>query len=165
MHHIHISTGFMFVLSFLLLGLVAIVLAFIATIKRDRRERKHREDLADTMVRLTPTSTPFYERASVQSAPSSSAYTHNYTPVPPLYAAAPVYTSSHDPMIGFATGMLLGEALSSHEHTTVINDYSPPCDPSYDPPRYTAPDSSGFSYDSDPSYDTGPSSSGFDASW
>jgi hypothetical protein len=112
------------------------------------------------------------ERLAARQAVNGAPFSHGTSRqgyVPSTYApAAPVY--AHDPMTGLATGMLLGSALSHHDHTTIIHD-SAPSHVDSDSSSYSSSSSSdsGFSYSSDSSsssssYDSG-SSGGFDASW
>jgi hypothetical protein len=187
MHHIHMATGFFFVLTFGFIGLVAIILAFVASMKKDRRdadvaiERAKAEQAYRLANPVRPTADQIQQvhgarleaRQAVNGTPmgisgQGPAYTstvyNGYAPS----VAAPVYHA--DPFTGLATGMLIGSALGhshSHDTTTIIHDSSP----SYvaSSPSYSSSSSSdsGFSYSdssSSSSYDGG-SSSGFDASW
>jgi hypothetical protein len=177
MHHVHISTGFMFLTTVFIIGLVGVVLAFVASVKKDRRAA----DVAIERAKLdaahraahpvtTPAPTPAEVNAFMQRPHYAEGLVRNQYQAPAYSgyaAAAPVYHS--DPLTGLATGMLIGSALGhSHDHTTIIHDSSP----SYvdSSPSYSSSSSSsdsGFSYSSDSgssSYDSG-SSSGFDASW
>jgi hypothetical protein len=182
MHHVHISTGFMFVSALFTVGLVGIVLAFVASMKADRRaaDVAIERAKADAAYRAAhPVANPAPTRAEVdafmQRTPYAEGLVRNQYQAPaPAYSgyapAAPVY--AHDPLTGLATGMMLGSMMGhSHDHTTVIHDgtgsghssYADTVTSSYS----SSPSDSGFSYSSDSSsssYDSG-SSSGLDASW
>jgi hypothetical protein len=163
-HHVHISTGFLFVIMMFALGTLAVILAFVQSARRDRLRAERRSmDLGDVITNVRPTPTPFSQSIREGRWAPSTGYapvSHGHSPV---YAAAPVY--AHDPMMGLATGMLLGEALSHHDHTTVVHDSSPSYSDSSSSYSSSSSDS-GFSYsDSSSSYDSGSSSGGFDASW
>jgi hypothetical protein len=185
MHHIHMSTGFFFVLTFGFIGLLAVIFAFVRSMKNDRllAEAAIERAKADAALRaanpVRPTADQIQQihgerleaRQAVNGTPmgisgQGPAYTgtvyNGYAPA----VATPVYHS--DPFTGLATGMLIGSALGhSHDTTTIIHDSSP----SYvdSSPSYSSSSSSdsGFSYSdssSSSSYDSG-SSGGFDASW
>jgi uncharacterized membrane protein YgcG len=182
MHHVHISTGFMFVAALFTVGLVGVVLAFVASMRADRRaaDVAIEKAKADAAYRAAhPVANPAPTRAEVdafmQRTPYAEGLVRNQYQAPaPAYSGyapmAPVY--AHDPLTGLATGMMLGSMMghSHHDTTTIIHDapapayYSEPA-PSYSP---SSSSDSGFSYSSDSSsssYDSGGSSSGFDASW
>jgi hypothetical protein len=177
MHHIHISTGFMFVAALFTVGLVGIVLAFVASMKADRRAADGAIEKAKADAAYRAAYPPRYtadelqsmhgERLAARQAVNGAPFTQAPSQYNTYAAAAPVYPS--DPLTGLATGMMLGSMMGhSHDHTTIIHDSSP----SYvdSSPSYSSSSSSsdsGFSYSSDSgssSYDSG-SSSGFDASW
>jgi len=172
MQHIHMSTGFLFVLALFVVGLVAVILAYRASVKRDRllaerfemdsdvSPRPYREHLAYPHAEPSAADVAAFERHyAPRTAPPAPAY-QTFAPV------APVYT--HDPMSGLATGMILGSALSHHDHTTTIINNDTPSHHSVDSSSsssYSPSSDSGFSYDSgSSSYDSG-SSGGFDASF
>jgi uncharacterized membrane protein YgcG len=181
-HHLHISTSFMFITALFVVGFVAVVFAFIRSMKNDRlaAEAAIERAKADAAYRLAhPASNPAPTKAEVdafmQRTPYAEGLVRNQYQAPaPAYSGyapvAPVY--AHDPLTGLATGMMLGSMMghSHHDTTTIIHDapapayYSEPA-PSYSP---SSSSDSGFSYSSDSSsssYDSGGSSSGFDASW
>jgi hypothetical protein len=195
MHHIHISTGFMFLTAVFVIGLVGVVLAFVASVKKDRRaadvtiERAKLDAAYRAAHPVRPTADEIQQvhgerieaRQAVNGWPMpgdkfveqrpSTAEVQHFMPrmggYAPMATAAPVYV--HDPLTGLATGMLIGSALGhSHDHTTIIHDSSP----SYvdSSPSYSSSSSSsdsGFSYSSDSGSSSydSGSSSGFDASW
>jgi hypothetical protein len=184
MHHIHMSTGFFFVLTFGFIGLVAIIFAFVRSMKNDRLDAERAIEAmkveqayrAANPVRVTAEQIQQVHgerlavRQSVNGSPFASAPSaHVHTTVFPqqqMVPAVPVY-AAHDPMLGLATGMLLGNALShGHDHTTtIIHDSAP----SYvdSGPSYSSSSSSdsGFSYSDSSSSSSSDSSGGFDASW
>jgi hypothetical protein len=185
MHHIHMSTPLFFVTVFGFIGLLAVIFAFVRSMRNDRLEadvalERAKADAAYRVanpVRLTPDDIQrvhgerLEARQAVNGWPmGSGSHTHTYTPAPSYAAAAPVYHS--DPLTGLATGMLIGSALGhSHSHdTTIIHDNAPSHSHySSDSSSYSSSSSSdsGFSYSdssSSSSYDSG-SSGGFDASW
>lgn len=185
-HHLHISTEFMFFAAVFIVGLVSVIFAFVRSIKNDRLladaalERAKALQAERERSISTRTVTPSAEDIAAFKALDApgqmyDARTTRVYPPPqhyvapaPYATAAPVY--AHDPITGLATGMILGSALSHHDHsTTIIHDSSP----SYvdSSPSYSSSSSSdsGFSYSSSDygassSYDSG-SSGGFDASW
>jgi hypothetical protein len=154
MHHLHISGFALFCIALFLCVITAIILGFVQSIKADRRaaeveiERAKRGGVS-----------PGYREAPEWARPSpigpgSTAQANAYTGshAGPVYAAAPVYAGS-DPMLGLATGMILGSAMGHHHDTVIVNGggYAP----AYVEPAYVSP-----SYDSGISYDSGPSDSG-----
>jgi hypothetical protein len=179
----HISTPFAFVGAAFIVGLIAVVFAFVRSMRNDRLEadvalERAKADAAYRVanpVRLTPDDIQRVHgerveaRQAVNGWPMGS-YTHTFASAPSYAAAAPVYHS--DPLTGLATGMLIGSALGhSHSHdTTIIHDNAPSHSHySSDSSSYSSSSSSdsGFSYSdssSSSSYDSG-SSGGFDASW
>jgi hypothetical protein len=186
MHHIHISTGFMFVAALFTVGFVGVVLAFVASIKKDRREADVALESAklDAAYRaanpVRPTAEQIQQvhgerlaaRQAVNGQPFMTApapvHTHTISGgYVPSAAAAPVYV--RDPLTGLATGMMLGSMMGHHDTTTIIHDAPAPSYYSEPAPSYSSSSSSdsGFSYSdssSSSSYDSG-SSGGFDASW
>ena len=134
MHHVHISTSFMLVFVMLIVGVVWAIAWAVTRRDRYAAERVYRPVEYDTARRSTPPA------GYVASAP----------------VAAPVYHSSGSSDL--LTGVLIGEALSSHHTTTVIHDTSPVYVDSS--PAYV---DSGFTYDSGGRYSD--SSGGFDASF
>jgi ABC-type uncharacterized transport system fused permease/ATPase subunit len=180
MHHVHISTGFMFVAALFIVGFVGVVLAFVASMKADRRaaDVAIERAKADAAYRLAnpvrPTADDIQRvhgerleaRAAVNGWPMRSASDmrpasiHNGYPMAntysPVAAAAPVY--AHDPLTGLATGMMLGSMMghSHHDTTTIIERGADPTHThSYtDSSSSYSPSSSsdsGFSYSSDSS--------------
>jgi hypothetical protein len=168
MHHIHMSTGFMFVIAFFVVGLLAVIFAFIVSLKRSKPE-----------YRSAGGPSGYVGVASVGGGPRvgpATSHPSNFAPQQAasyVQAAAPVYMhggSSSD----LFTGVLLGEAMAGgfggHNHdTTVIHETSSPShsaassDSSW---SSSSSSDSGFSYsDSGSSFDSGSSSGGFDASW
>lgn len=184
-HHLHISTGFMFVAVGLVLGVLGLILWYRsnkAQIAADvARHDLERERLREYLRQ--PRSGPGLD-GYAPAAPNMGA---GPAPSPawgnaaPRYAAAPqpapqpgmggvytapvapVYVHSGNPAGDMLMGMAIGSMMSGHHdtvvHETVVHDSSP----AYD---------SGPSWDSGVSYDSGsssPSSSdssgGFDASW
>jgi hypothetical protein len=155
MHHIHISTFALFIIMMFTLGIAALVVAFFKDARRERQylaERKLNAAMVDHAERGIHQPSVFREG---RWAPSTG-----YAPAPPVHAA-PVYYGA-DPTTSLLTGMLVGEALSSHHHdTTVIHEGSGSSyvdsSPSYD---------SGISYsDTSTSFDSSSSSGGIDISW
>jgi hypothetical protein len=192
-HHLHISTPFLFILSFFVVAIVAVILSYIRTVRRDRQEAKLAEEELKYRAAFTAKTNEVYPPANRYEEPSASevdsfmstgrtvpprSYGGGYVPSTPApvvhqhYAPA-VAAGGNDAMLGLTTGMLLGNALSHHGHggTTIINNDSghthstSSYSDSYSSPSYSSSSDSGFSYsDSSPSYDSG-SSGGFDASW
>jgi hypothetical protein len=184
MHHVHMSTPFFFVTVFGFIGLVAIIFAFVRSMRNDRLEAEaaiERAKLDAAYRAANPVRPTAYEiqqvhgerltaRQSVNGTPFAAAPAHGQGYVPNTYApVAPVY--AHDPLTGLATGMLIGSALSHHnDHTTIIErDHYVDSTPSHSSSSYSSSSSdSGFSYSdsssSSASYDSG-SSGGFDSSW
>jgi hypothetical protein len=180
-HHLHISTGFMFMTALFVVAFVAVVFAFVRSMKRDRLEAERivAEIKAEAEVRKANPVRPTAEQIQqVHGERYETRQAVNGTPMgsvgvgqAPAYSgmglavAAPVYHA--DPFTGLATGMLIGSALGhshSHDTTTIIHDSAP----SYvdSSPSYSSSSSSdsGFSY-SDSSSSSSDSSGGFDASW
>jgi uncharacterized membrane protein YgcG len=175
-HHLHISTGFMFMTALFVVAFVAVIFAFVRSMRKDRLDAERAVAAfnaeREALKAFRPTADQIQqvhgERLAARQAVNGAPFSHGTGYVPSTYApAAPVY--AHDPLTGLATGMLLGSALSHHDHTTIIHDSAP----SYvdSSPSYSSSSSSdsGFSYSSDSSsssssYDSG-SSGGFDASW
>jgi hypothetical protein len=149
MHHIHISTGFMFFGGLLLLGFVWLIVWAVTTVRRDRLEAERAWRAPE------PSMSMFASRADYDTARRSTPPA-GYAAAAPVAAPVvqPVYHSSGG--TDLLTGVLIGEALAGH-HTTVIHDTAPMYVDSS--PVYV---DSGFTYDSGPSCDSG---GGFDASW
>lgn len=163
MHHVHISNFSLFLSALFIFGPVALVLAFIRSMKRDRLLAERRaERLAAAQA------APHYPqhdatrndgapyRSYGAAAPSSPVIHQVAAPsavyTSPVNVAAPYY--GVDPGLAMVEGMLIGEALSHHDHTTIINEGPTYVDssPSYD---------SGFDYsDSGSSFDTSCDTSG-----
>jgi uncharacterized membrane protein YgcG len=154
MHHVHISTEFLFVLALLCIGLAWVVGWAVVTTRRDRRaaERAWTAPEYDTTRRSTP---------PVQAHTPPVGYTAGSYAQP---APTVVHSSgSNDLLTGVMVGSLLSGGHSHHDTTTIIHDSSPTyvdSSPSYD---------SGFSYSDSGSSssfsDSGSSSGGLDASW
>lgn len=186
MHHIHISTGFLFVISFFLVAILAVILSYIATSRRDRAIEKQRAAAAayrEKYAQAVDKAYPAYDKASYKPTeaevdafmPSTSrtvpprSYGGGYgyvpsTPSPAHYAPA-VAAGNNDAMLGLTTGMLLGSALGhghSHGGTTIINNDSGHghSTSSYSESSYSAPAPSS-SYDGGFSYSD--SSSSYDS--
>lgn len=104
-------------MALFVLALVAIVLGFIASVKRDRREA----DVAIANARAGQGVSGGVS-GSVGAGPSRA---WSPSPVPPVYAgpsyAAPSYVGGgSDAAVGMMAGMALGSAMSRHD--TVIVD-------------------------------------------
>lgn len=157
MHHLHISGFALFCIALFLCVITAIILGFVQSIKADRRaaeveiERAKRGGISPGYREA-----PEWARPSPIGPGNSQANSYAGSHGGPVYAAAPVVAPVYggsDPMLGLATGMMIGSAMG-HHHDTVIVDrggYAP----AYVEPAYVAP-----SYDSGISYDSGPSDSG-----
>lgn len=192
MHHIHISTGFAFAISLLIVGVIGGILWFIRTVRKDRlaAERRLEEIRLDrdlfksSAARVNhsvgakteadyaaPAFREYYSGTPRQTymprpdhAPSVTVPATTVVAPGSIHYVAPAPYYGMDPGLAMVEGMLIGEALSSghHDHTTIINEGPTYVDSS---PSYTSSSDSGFSYsDSGSSYDSG-SSGGFDASW
>lgn len=151
MHHIHMSTGFAFIVTLFVLGLLAVIFAFIVSIRRDNaRAREHREWLnrtSDTSQSsaFRSTSHGTAEPGYATNAPRAGA--------PGYAAAAPVTVMHNGGGSDLLTGMLVGSMMNNHGGgNTYINEA---------PTTYEAPESSGFTYDSGSS-GGGDSGGGFD---
>jgi hypothetical protein len=180
------STPFFFVTVFGFIGLLAVIFAFVRSMRNDRLEAEARvaEAKAEAAyhaanpVRLTPDD---IQRVHGERVAARQAVNHQpmgsgviSTPVYQGYSpavAAPVYHS--DPLTGLATGMLIGSAIgNSHGHgasTTIINEAPSSHSHSYSDSGSSSSYSSSSSSDSGFSYSDSSSSSsdsgGFDASW
>lgn len=174
-HHLHISTGFAFVIGLVLVALIALIVWAFAARNARRREFelealriKTRAEETRESIRRGARTTPPYRPAS-PSAPAPS-FSRPSAPPPPFYgspsappaavAPAMIHTDS-----GFGTGMMTGVMLGAlasdhHRDTVVVRDHTPA------PAAAPASSDSGFSYNSGSS-DTSASSDsgGFDVSW
>jgi hypothetical protein len=149
MHHLHISTPFLFILSFFVVAIVAVILSYIRTVRRDRQEAKIAEEELKLRAAFAAKTNEAYPPAKRYEEPSASevdSFMSTGRTVPPRSygggyvpnSAAPVVNHQHtyapavaaggnDAMLGLTTGMLLGSALGhSHSHggTTIINNDS-----------------------------------------
>jgi hypothetical protein len=168
MHHVHISTSFMFVLVLFSLGIAGIIAAFWYSMRRDRLMAEQAD--ADRKFYASLPATQRYPETRLRNYEPTPDEVAAFMPrtrvapvapvVQPAVVAAPVYHGS-DPMLGLAAGMMIGSAMGHHD-TVVVHDTPAYVDtPSYSSPSYD----SGFSYDSgSSSFDSG-SSGGFDASF
>lgn len=125
--HVHMSTGFLFVLAIFILGFIAIVCAFVVSMRREKTARIYARD-GGGQYRA-------FDRGTEQSSARGGSY------AAPMAAAAPVAVMHSDPMSGLATGLIVGSMLNGGHHTTVVHDggYAP---------DYAAPSDGGFSWDS-----------------
>jgi len=186
-HHVHISTGFLFVL---MLALVALIVAvgFAIYLARKPKWVEHVERCSHTrFIDPEAEATPYVRSVSsvgrqfsvpnqmgqtVSSAPRTTGYMHadpvqaysrTTVPEPRQHCTAP-YTPPYTPPIQndrLFEGILLGELMgSSHGSTTVIE--SAPSYPSSSDSFSSGSDSSGFSYDSGSSSSD---SGGFSFDW
>jgi hypothetical protein len=154
-HHLHISTPALVFGAMFVIGLVAIVFAFVRSMRQDRLDAEER------MLTLRRYDAMYAEARPARPSEAEVQHFMSHRPsaaMPnpgPVGYAAPMY--AHDPMNGLVTGMLLGEALSHghSDHTTVVHDSYVDSSPSYD---------SAISY-SDSSSSFSDTSGGFDASW
>ncbi|RUT25368.1 hypothetical protein C0V97_12355 [Asaia sp. W19] len=175
-HHVHISTGFLFVL---MLALVALIVAvgfaiYLArkpkVIERVERVSQTRfiEPEADDRPYVRSVSSVGAYRAPPRQvdstvAPPVRAYSRTAVPEPRQHYTAP-YTPPYTPPVQsdrLFEGILLGELMgSSHGSTTVIE--SAPSYPLSSDSFSSGSDSSGFSYDSGSSSSD---SGGFSCDW
>jgi hypothetical protein len=187
-HHLHISTGFMFMTALFVVAFVAVIFAFVRSMRNDRlaaevavAEAKAQEKLAEVRRQeyagyaakptsaevdaFMPRSAPNMRPASIHNGYPVAQQVHSQGYVPNTYApVAPVY--AHDPLTGLETGMLIGSALShSHDHTTTIIHDSAPSYVDSGPSYSSSSSDSGFSYSDSSSSYSSDSSGGFDASW
>lgn len=181
-NHLHISTGFMFVVTFFVVGIIGLCLWYKAYKARLAQEERMAQREAERPVHVTQVvrETPTAGARSAEARPTSSDhaappsawgtsgyYTRpNYAPaapVAPVAAVSPVIVAGGnsnamgDAFMGSMMGSMIGSSLGGH-HTSVVHDTTVVHD-SY-APSYSAPADSGFSCDSGPSCD-----SGFDISW
>lgn len=160
MHHVHISNFSLFLGALFIFGFVALILAFIRSMKRDRLLAEQAVARAN-LARQAPvypqhdaTANDGRPYRSYGAAAPSSPVIHQVAPAPVVY---PAY--GMDPGLAMVEGMLIGEALSHHDHTTIINEGPTYVEtsPSYD---------SGFDYsDSGSSFDTSCDTSGVSLDW
>ncbi|WP_025886473.1 hypothetical protein [Asaia prunellae] len=175
-HHVHISTGFLFVL---MLALVALIVAIGFAIYLARKPKViERVERVSQMRSIEPEAeaVPYVRSASSVGAfrtphrqvnPTVSPPVHSYSrasvPEPRHHYTAP-YTPPYTPPVQsdrLFEGILLGELMgSSHGSTTVIE--SAPSYSSSSDSFSSGSDSGGFSYDSGSSSSD---SGGFDCSW
>ncbi len=109
LHDIHITTGFAFVISFLVVSLIGMTLAFIYKMREAKLAAKNLSQSPidpDNPFTITPTR----YRQSQQPAPTPTQVIH-----------------TDSGMGGFGTGMLTGAILGSSmgHNTTVIHDSYP----------------------------------------
>lgn len=175
-HHVHISTGFLFVL---MLAIVALIVAvgFAIYLARKPKVIERVERVSQTRF-IEPEAGPGPCVRAVESvggyggaprpdnptaSPPVRAYSRTAVPEPRHHYTAP-YTPPYTPPVQsdrLFEGILLGEFMgSSHGPTTVIES-APSC-PSSSDSFSSSSDSSGFSYDSGSSASD---SGGFDCSW
>jgi hypothetical protein len=151
MHHLHISGFALFCIALFLCVITAIILGFVQSIKADRRAAEVEIERAKRgQGAILGGTVPEYMRGNPNAAYATSPNGG------PVYAAAPVVApvyAGSDPMLGLATGMILGSAMSHHD--TVIVDRGGYGSAGYVEPAYVAP-----SYDSGITYDSGPSDGG-----
>lgn len=111
LHDIHITTGFAFVISFLVVSLIGMTLAFIYKMREAKLAAKNLSEPAP------------------QAGPERLYYPKgSWTPAPTTPAPAPTQVIHTDSGIGgFGTGMLTGAILGSSmgHNTTVIHDSYP----------------------------------------
>ena len=173
MHHIHVSTEFLFVGGLMLVGLVGVTLAYVRSIKRDKLLAKQYVTLDHTEARLNTVPGMSEKISEARTRFEGAPFTFPNRPVYP--AAAPSYAAPvapvvvHDSNNGLLTGLLVGEMLAGggHHHDTYVNNTYVNDTPSSSWGSSSDSGSSGgFSYDSgsSSSYDSG-SSGGFDASF
>lgn len=143
MHHVHISTEFLFVLAILTIGLAWVIGWAVTTTRRDRREAER--------VWLAPT----YDTARRSTPPAGFASGGYVQPAPT------VVHNSGGGSSDLLTGVLIGNMLGSHHDTTVVHDVAP----SYVDNYSSSSSDSGFSYSDSGSSSSSDSSSGFDASY
>jgi hypothetical protein len=131
MSHVHISTGFLFVLVMLILGLVSLTAWYRAKVKRDREDFELRKLELETRQQWIPRSVPDSPHApassSLEQAPvSNSGRIDRNWYAPPAHPVAPP-TVIHSASGGndMLTGVLVGSMLSGqHSHdTAVIHDH------------------------------------------
>jgi uncharacterized membrane protein YgcG len=175
MHHVHMSTEFMFLLAFFVIGLLAVVFAFVISLKRSKPEYLAAVNAANRTVYAPVGSGGISGRtAYAGSTPSAPSAPVGSTQATAAGMAAPVYVHGGSSGTDMMTGVLLGSVLSGgghHHDTTVIHDtYSSPAPaaPSYISSSSSSSDSGGFTWsssDSSSSYSDSGSGGGFDASF
>jgi hypothetical protein len=156
-HHLHISTGFMFVVALLIMALVTAIFVFISSMRRSKLEA----ELERERIKADASRPVAARRAAMSSAPRST-FTATPPPpppmqpsyvVPPAAAPAPVYINNSGNEL--LTGVLIGEALGGgfgHRDTVIVENNTFVDAPVLD---------SGIGYD-DSGIDLGGDSGGFD---
>lgn len=175
MHHVHISTGFMFVLVVLVLGLVGALITYLLIRQSQRNDAKRQEaqdryyrdmrEYREKMRMAAPNEAiplpslprgvwPSQDDPRAPSSPAPSSGSWGSAPSPQVVYAAGAPHSGNDMM----TGVLLGSVISNagHHDTAVIHESSP----ARHTPSYSTPSDDGFSYSDSGSSDG--SSGGFD---
>jgi hypothetical protein len=181
------------VASVFTVGIVGSVLLFVRSIRKDRLDaealaRAHERYLRSfdapdyddvitepasnpvKVTRFTPSQALLRERGYITPAHDAI----RAQAQAPVYYGHPGYVGGMDPSLAMVEGMLIGEALGGHNHTTEVieSNHSVDNSPSYSDSSsssdsYSSSSSdSGFSYsDSGSSYSDSGSSGGFDTSW
>lgn len=166
-HHIHISTGFLFVLGLLILAIVGLILW--AKAHGRKQDREHEAYLARLKARETEATAQrrksYYSYDRTSPARSFTTPSAGY-PSQPQQPAPVVVNNGNDGMLtGFILGDLMGSSSRPSETVVYENTPAPAPDSGGSASSGSSSDGGGMSYDSGSSSSDSGSSGGFDVSW